>query len=98
MAPRLMAFLLVALCSMPSWAGEDHEKARQLLEEKRIVPLEQIIDHARKLHTGRLLEAEFEQNGQRYIYEIEWVDVDGVVWEMKYDANTGQLIKEEKDH
>lgn len=93
----LMVVFLMALSIATSWAKDDHEQARQLLDAGQIVPLEQILDRARERRPGRLLEAELKQKKQRYIYEIELVDPQGVVWELKYDAASGALIKEEQD-
>ena len=77
-------------------ADSDHLKARQLLEAGTILPLEQLLDQAQHEHPGRILEVEFEQEQGRYIYEIELVDDKGEVWEIEYDAQTGELIEKEQ--
>jgi len=46
---------------------------------------------------SRLLEAELEKKHGQYAYEVELVTTEGVVREIKLDARTGVLIKDEED-
>lgn len=95
---RLLLVVSLSLAVAASaLAGEDHERVRQLMEEGRILPLEQILDQARSRHAGQLLEAELERDDKRYVYEIEIVDREGVVWDLEFDAATGKLIEEKRD-
>jgi hypothetical protein len=100
---RRLQILLISICIayLPgiSLAGDkdDHLKARQLVQEGAILPLEQIIERTRLQHPGRILEVEFEQEHNRYVYEIELVDETGQVWELEYDAETGELIEKEQE-
>lgn len=75
----------------------DYETARELMLSADILPLEEIISRARAVHPGRVLETELERKGDTYIYELEILDQGGRVWEMKYDASTGTLIKDKQD-
>lgn len=70
----------------------DHEDVRKLRQAGKVVSLEELIEKTRRMHPGRLLEAELEKDGDRYIYELEYVDDAGTVWEFKYDAHTGKLL------
>ena len=45
-----------------------------------------------------MLETELERKGERYIYEIELVDDQGQVWELKFDAASGELLKEKQEN
>lgn len=93
----LILTLFIACISMTAFADDDdHLKARQLVEAGAILPLEQLIDQAQLEHPGRILEVEFEQENERYVYEIELVDSNGEVWELEYDAKTGDLIEKEQ--
>ncbi len=74
-------------------AEEGHHRAKRLKDAGDILPLEKIIEKAREKHTGTLLETELEERKGRFIYEIELLDKDGVVWELKFDAKTGDLLK-----
>ncbi len=80
-----------------SLADSNHNEARRLKEAGEILPLEEIITKARKLRTGHILEIELEHEHERYIYELEILDDDGTVWELEYDAKSGELIKNRQD-
>lgn len=98
---KLLLLSICIACCLPgiSLAGDkgDHLKARQLVQEGTILPLEQIIERAKLHHPGRILEVEFEQEHNGYVYEIELVDEKGQVWELEYDAETGELIEKEQE-
>ena len=91
-----------ALFSAPALARSDHEEAIELERQGEIMPLEDIIKKARKLHQGHLIEVEFKNlPGDVLAYEIEILDDTGVVWEMYYNARTGELLRrsqEDTDH
>jgi uncharacterized membrane protein YkoI len=78
--------------------ADDHDQAKRLRESGRILPLEQIVEKARKLHSGHLIETELEHRGERYVYEIELLDEHGKVWELRFDAATGELVDTEQEH
>jgi len=78
-------------------ASTGHDEARKLKELGEILPLEQIINKARQQYTGRILEVELEREDGRYIYELELLDDKGTVWELEFDAKSGELIKKRKD-
>ncbi len=46
---------------------------------------------------ARLLEAELEEEDDRYVYEIELLTADGVARELELDARDGRLLKDEED-
>lgn len=74
---------------------DDHHAARELAANGRILPLRQVLDMAEGHQPGWVLEAEFEEDDGRYIYEIEMVDDKGMVWELEMDAMDGTLLKKE---
>lgn len=88
--------LLVLLTNRVS-ASDDSETARRLSAAGEILPLETILERAQQYQPGRLVEVEFDQQGERYIYEIEILSSKGSVWELKLDARTGQLLKHEQE-
>lgn len=100
---RRLSILLIYICitCLPgiSLGGDkgDHLKARQLVQEGTILPLEQILESARLEHPGRILEVKFEEEHEHYIYEIELVDTEGQVWELEYDAISGKLMEKERE-
>jgi uncharacterized membrane protein YkoI len=93
----LLATALVAV-AVPVYADRSHDDAKRLQESGDILPLERIIEEARIHYPGRIIETELERKKGRYVYEIEIVDEQGVVRQLKYDARDGTLIKlSEKD-
>ncbi|GAB4348257.1 MAG: PepSY domain-containing protein [Gammaproteobacteria bacterium] len=92
----LLAFILVGYLA-PSFADRDQEDARRLLNSGEIVPLETILNRARKTHPGQILEVELEEKRGRLIYEIEMLDDQGTVWELRFDARSADLLKLERE-
>lgn len=78
-------------------AASDHKRAKALFESGEILSLEQILNNIRDEYPGRLLEIKLEQKKNRVIYEVELLDSEGKVWELKLDAATGELLKRELD-
>ncbi|TAJ96489.1 MAG: hypothetical protein EPO39_20185 [Candidatus Manganitrophaceae bacterium] len=79
-------------------ADDDHDRAKQLKEAGEILPLERIVEMAKKDRSGQLLEAKLKEKKGRLIYELELLDKEGIVWELKYDAKSGELLKEKQEH
>ncbi len=97
----LLASIGVALLAVPrngSGYDEDRQRAAALLKEGAIQPLDGVLDRARALHAGRVLEVELETERGRHFYEVELLDEDGQVWELKFDATSGALVEEEREH
>jgi uncharacterized membrane protein YkoI len=44
-----------------------------------------------------VLETELEEKGGELVYEVEILDDNGEVWEMKFDARSGALLEEEQE-
>ncbi len=87
--------LCLALQLGSALADDDQLEARRLVEEGSIRPLEEILQRVRAQRPGRILEVELEKEDERYIYEIELLDEDGVVWEMVIDAESGEVLNTE---
>ena len=95
----LLAIGLIGVAVMlirPLAASEDHEQVWKLKERGEILPLEVLIERVHRDHPGHLIEAELEREGDRYVYELEFVDETGKILEFYYDAQTGELIKSER--
>lgn len=91
----LAIFVLVS--SIRAHADIDQATARQLSATGKILPLEKIHEKAKHIKSGKILETELEKKRGKYLYEVELLDEHGIVWEIKLDAATGQLIKLEED-
>ncbi|MCU7845826.1 MAG: PepSY domain-containing protein [Candidatus Thiodiazotropha sp. (ex Monitilora ramsayi)] len=76
-------------------ADDGYLHARRLVEEGRIQPLTAILEQAQRIQSGSVLEVELEEEDDLLIYEIELLDESGRVWELKFDAATGELVERE---
>jgi uncharacterized membrane protein YkoI len=76
-------------------AGADADEARELAVRGEIMELDDLLKKVHRLHPGRIIEAELDNERGRYIYEIEMVDADGKVWELDVDARNGDVLKRE---
>lgn len=91
-------YLLLALATLPAaLLADDHqdvELARRLAEQGRILPLEQLLEHAQTLRAGIPIEVELHVQQERsgFVYEIEMLDREGIVWSIELDAETGRLV------
>jgi len=85
--------MIAVLMTGVGFAEETHHRAKRLKKAGDILPLEKIIERAREKYAGTVLETELEEKKGRLIYEIELLDKNGVVREMKFDASTGELLK-----
>ena len=93
-----IALVLLAFCSSLAARDLDQDEAFALRQQGVILSLERLLDQAMARHPGaRLLEAELEKKHGQYAYEVELVTAEGVVREIKLDATTGALIKDEED-
>lgn len=97
-AARYLALVLMAVCSLAAARDLDQDEALALRQQGIILPLEQLLEAALGRYPGaRLLEAELEEKHERYEYEVELLTPEGVVREIKLDARTGALLKDEED-
>jgi len=80
-----------------SVAESDHETAKRLRESGVILPLEAILERQQGADIETILEVELEKENGRQVYEIEYLDHAGAVWEMSIDARTGRLLRKERD-
>ncbi|WP_313741054.1 PepSY domain-containing protein [Pseudomonas sp.] len=95
---RYLALSLLAVSSLAVGRDLDQDEALELRHRGIIVPLERLLEAALGRYPGaRLLEAELEQEHGRYEYEVEILTPQGVVREIKFDAATGELLKDEED-
>lgn len=101
MKARALTFFTVLLCSASALApiahADDNKSIRQLQRSGEILSLEQIFDRARKVKPGRIVDVDLDKDDGRYIYEIELLESSGKVWEMEFDARTGELLQLEQD-
>ena len=92
----LISFLFGATSSLAD-NETDHDEALRLKTEGEILPLEAILEKAKIIRVGKVLEAELEKKNGGYIYEIEIIADDGSIWELKFDAKTATLLSQEEE-
>ncbi|WP_081803399.1 PepSY domain-containing protein [Halotalea alkalilenta] len=79
----------------PARAELDQNDALDLTEQGKILPLEEIIAQARHFHQGKLIEAMLEYHAPHYVYRLEILDEHGQVWDVLFDAASGERITTE---
>ncbi|MDZ5602373.1 PepSY domain-containing protein [Pseudomonas sp. RP23018S] len=95
---RCLGLTLLAASTLAVGRDLDQDEALELRHRGTIVPLERLLEAALGRYPGaRLLEAELEEEHDRYEYEVEILTPEGVVREIKFDAATGALLKDEED-
>ncbi|MBF0439723.1 MAG: PepSY domain-containing protein [Magnetococcales bacterium] len=77
---------------------KDHDRARQLMRSGEILSLERILEHHPQVRDGRLLEVQLKRRHEVLIYEVEFMDRQGRVVEMEFDAKTGQLLRQHEEN
>ena len=93
----LLAVLLALVYLPRADSGESATSAGRLSAKGDILSLEKISQKARSYTPGEILEVELEKKHGRYVYEVDILDADSQVWELKLDAKSGQLLKMEQD-
>ena len=93
-----MKYLAAALLfTLAAGVTADHEAAFELAREGKIQPLSKLLELQQRLRPGRVLEVELEQDDDRMIYEMEILDAEGTVWELRFDAASGELLGQEHE-
>lgn len=94
-ASAILALALSALGTAAAAREEGPELARRLLAEGVILPLPELLRRAQDLRPGTLIDAglQFEREHDAYVYEIHMLDPEGRLWEVEFDAGTGELLE-----
>ena len=102
---RPLLLSIVTACSLaaafPSYVraddDDDHEQAREALQQHKALPLAQILEQIRPKLGGRIVGIEFEYEDGQYFYEIKTVTPDGQMQETYVDARTAQILEGKAD-
>ena len=93
----LALLILLAGALVPSGpllaSSNDHELARQALEQGQVQPLRTVLDKVEDDYQGQVLKIEFEHDDGRFIYEIRLLQKDGRLAKLKIDATSGEVLK-----
>lgn len=95
--PRSALFCILALALVVPVAAVDIDEVMRLKESGAIMSLEDLLEQVRHEYPGRIIEIELEKENGKYVYEIDLVDENGIVWELELDAETGDLLKLKRD-
>lgn len=98
---KFISISLLVILSASLYAGDDHydhDHAKRLVESGEILALEVILKKARAIQPGKVLEVEFETKKGKHIYEIELLNTDGTVFELKFDAYSGKHLSTKKEN
>jgi len=94
---RSLAVLGLALWALGAgWsvhADDDHELARRLLEQGKVLPLRSVLERVEREFPGRVLKIEFEHDEGRFVYKIRLLQADGRVARLEVDAVDGRVLK-----
>ncbi|MBZ9784354.1 PepSY domain-containing protein [Pseudomonas sp. REP124] len=70
----------------------------QLVKAGTIKPLEELNQIIMKLHpNSTITDSDLDKHTDRYEYETELTDAQGVKWEVELNAATGEVLKNKKD-
>jgi uncharacterized membrane protein YkoI len=89
----LLTDLLTSAVAHADSLGAD--RVRALVERGEILPLTDILKRNEERVGGRIIEVEIEQKRGTYVYEIKVLRADGRYRELKIDARTGAMIRDE---
>jgi uncharacterized membrane protein YkoI len=78
-------------------AGDDTEQMRVIAKSHNLITPEQAIDKALAAKPGKVKETDLERSAGGSFYEVEIVDAQGIEWEVKVNAQTGEVGKAKRD-
>ncbi len=97
-AAMLISGLTVGVVTTPiAMADFSQQEARELKQAGTIKSLTDILALVEKQQPGRVIKVELESEHNIYVYEVEVLSGDGTVWELEYNAASGELLKHKED-
>ncbi|KOF54389.1 MULTISPECIES: PepSY domain-containing protein [unclassified Achromobacter] len=76
----------------PARADDDHDRAREALQEGKILPLRTVLDIVERSYPGQVVKVEFEEDDGEYLYEIRLLQASGNLLKLKIDARDGRVL------
>ncbi|WP_051953374.1 PepSY domain-containing protein [Methylocapsa aurea] len=104
--PAREAFLRTLFVAVAALSGahgvfavEVQDRALSALQARQILPLHEIMARS-QMRGDRLLRADLDRDGGRYVYELRVIAADGTVRVRRLDAGTGEALPDGKlsDH
>ena len=97
--PIIVIAIITGAVIFNSWssviASDDHDNARNLRNQGEIIPLSDLINKS-GLTDVKILEVELEKEHGKLVYELEFLDADGHVYEQYFDAITGEPLSDRR--
>jgi len=93
---RCCATILLSCATLlgpPASADErDHDRAREALQEGKVLPLRSVLDIVERSYPGQVVKVEFEEDDGEYLYEIRLLQDGGNLLKLKIDARDGRVL------
>jgi len=70
----------------------DHDRAREALQQGKILPLRSVLDIVEQSYPGQVVKVEFEEDDGEYLYEIRLLQDSGNLLKLKIDARDGRVL------
>lgn len=74
-----------------AFAVDAHDRALSALRARQILPLHEIMVRS-QMRGDRLLRADLDRDGGRYVYELRVIATDGTMRVKRLDARTGESL------
>ncbi|MBL8630019.1 MAG: PepSY domain-containing protein [Rhodospirillaceae bacterium] len=90
----LVLFVVLEVVSPAAYAGgdKDHDKARRVLAQKEILPLDQVLAKVKAAVPGDVIDVELEEDDNVWVYEFKIIEPAGKVVKVNADAKTGAIL------
>lgn len=93
-SPSLPAALLaLALACQPALADSDQDRARAAVQAGKALPLKTVLERLEREVPGQVLEVEFEQRDERWIYDVKLLQPGGRLVRLEVDAATAEVLR-----
>lgn len=87
-----MALCVAAGQTLHAHDRDDHDLAREALEQGQVLPLRSVLNKVEREHRGQVLKIEFERDDGRFVYKIRLLQSDGRMAKLKVDAMDGRVL------
>lgn len=102
---RWLALLGIAVAAGSLWLPlahsdeNDHELARQALQQGKVLPLRTVLDQVERDYQGQVVKVEFEHDDGHFVYELRLLHPNGQLSKLEIDAVTGKVLRlRKKEH
>jgi Peptidase propeptide and YPEB domain len=93
MRTSILVGILLALLSLPAWAGGQSKSSQAALSKEAKVTMEQAQKTALAKEAGKIKSKELEREKGRLIYSFDIKTADGI-HEVNIDAMTGEVVED----